>query len=142
MKNAKGAASAPNRAKEIIRKHGGLIRTGEAIRAGIHPRTIYALCNTGALERLSRGVYRLTDHEPMSSPDLVIVIVVTRVPQAVICLVSALAFHEITTQIPHPVSIALAKGAESPKLDHPPISIHRFSKEALTEGVENHLIAE
>ena len=72
----------------------------------------------------------------MSNPDLVTVAL--RCPKAVICLVSALAFHGITTQIPHAVSIALEKGAESPRIDYPPLSVHRFSTECLRAGVEQH----
>jgi predicted transcriptional regulator of viral defense system len=117
---------------------GGTIRTRDAIQAGVHPRTLYQLRDAGELEVLSRGVYRLTDQEQISDPDLVIV--AKRVPQAVICLVSALAYHEITTQIPHAVSIALPKGSETPRVDYPPISVHRFSETALKEGVEVHQI--
>src|SRR5690606_40485141 len=71
---------------------GGTIRTRDAIQAGIHPRTLYQLRDFGELELLSRGVYRLIDQDQMSDPDLVIV--AKRVPQSVICLVSALAYHE------------------------------------------------
>ena len=77
------------------------------------------------------------DQDQISDPDLVIV--AKRVPQAVICLVSALAYHDITTQIPHAVSIALPKGAETPRVDYPPISVHGFSEAAL-KGVETHQI--
>jgi predicted transcriptional regulator of viral defense system len=130
--------SASSKARQIIQNRGGIIRTAEAMRAGIHPRTIYQLRDSGELEQLSRGVYRLTGSGSISDPDLVIV--TTRIPRAVICLVSALAFHEITTQIPHTVSIALPKGADSPRIDYPPISVHRFTGAALTEGVEEHQI--
>ncbi len=130
--------SASNRAKQIIQERGGIIRTAQAMQAGIHPRTIYQLRDRGELEQLSRGVYRLAGHDSVANPDLVIV--ATRIPHAVVCLVSALAFHEITTQIPHSVSIALPKGADSPRLDYPPITTHRFSAAALTEGVEEHQI--
>lgn len=130
--------NALTRAIEIIRKMGGTVRTADAIRAGIHPRSLYQLRDNGTLEVLSRGVYRLSDQKPISDPDLVIV--ATRIPQAVICLVSALAFHEITTQIPHSISIALAKGAESPRLEYPPLSVHRFSGDTLTKGVEQHRV--
>ncbi len=123
---------------ETIRKMGGTVRTADAIRAGIHSRTLYQLRDNGTLEMLSRGVYRLTGQEPISNPDLVIV--ATRIPQATICLVSALAFHEMTTQIPHSVSIALGKGTETPRLDYPPLSVHRFSEATLNEGVETHQI--
>jgi predicted transcriptional regulator of viral defense system len=138
MPRAQTAGNAYQKALITIQKMGGTIRTRDAIQAGVHPRTLYQLRDAGELEVLSRGVYRLTDQEQISDPDLVIV--AKRVPQAVICLVSALAYHEITTQIPHAVSIALPKGSETPRVDYPPISVHRFSETALKEGVEVHQI--
>jgi len=130
--------SAEEQARRLIKQKGGIIRTAEALRAGIHPRTLYQLRDNGILEKLSRGVYRLADQPPLSNSDLVTVAL--RIPQAVICLISALYFHEITTQIPHTVSIALRRGAESPRLDYPPVSIHRFSEATLTAGIEEHRI--
>ena len=127
-----------DKAIELIRKLDGAFRTAKAIKAGVHPQNLYALLHTGIIERLSRGVYKLADTEQVSQPDLVIV--ATRIPQAVICLISALAFHEMTSQIPHEVSFAIAKGAETPRIDFPPISVHRFSGEALTAGIQNHEI--
>jgi len=136
MPRASSPNSASYKALITIRELGGTIRTTEAIQAGIHPRILYQLRDKGDLDMLSRGVYRLADQEAESTPDLVIV--ASRIPQAVICLVSALAFHDITTQIPHHISIALPKGAESPRLDYPPLGVHRFSGAALTEGIEEH----
>ena len=130
--------SATERAKDLIRERGGIIRTSDALKAGIHPRTLYALRDSEVLERISRGVYRLTDHHPISNPDLVTV--AARIPRAVVCLVSALSFHEITTQVPHTVFIALKKGSESPLLAHPPLSVHRFSGESFAVGIERHKI--
>jgi predicted transcriptional regulator of viral defense system len=130
--------SAIERAKRIIQERGGLVRTAEAIRAGIHPRTLYALRDTGVLEQISRGVYRLAAQSPMSNPDLVTVAV--RFPKSVVCLVSALAYHGITTQIPHSVSIAIDKGSESPRIEYPPVSVYRFSGESLSAGIEEHTI--
>ncbi|MHB1000031.1 MAG: type IV toxin-antitoxin system AbiEi family antitoxin domain-containing protein [Armatimonadota bacterium] len=71
--------------------------------AGIHPSTMYKLRVQGHLEQVSRGVYHLADRQPISKLD--IVTVAARIPRAIVCLVSALAFHEITTQIPHAVSM-------------------------------------
>ncbi len=138
MKFINKKINATDRATHLIRQHGGVIRTGKAIQAGIHPRTLYQMRDNGLLEQLSRGVYRLTGQKAVSDPDLIIV--ATRIPKAVICLISALSFHEITTQIPHAISIALAQGSDTPRLDYPPISIHRFSKEALLAGVDVHHI--
>lgn len=124
------------RAAAVFKKHGGILRTAQALRAGIHPGTLYTMRDTGALEVVSRGVYRLADSSPLGNPDMVTV--ATRVPGGVICLISALAFHELTTQIPHEVHVALPRGAEEPRLDHPPIKTYRFTDEAFTEGVETH----
>jgi len=122
----------------LFRRHGGILRTAEALRLGIHPRTLYAMRDSGVLERLSRGLYRLAELPPLSNPDLVIVAL--KAPQAVVCLISALAFHELTTQIPHAVDIALQRGAARPRLDHPPLRVFWFSGQAWSEGVETHEI--
>jgi predicted transcriptional regulator of viral defense system len=120
----------------IFRRHGGLLRTGEAMRKGIHPRTLYAMRDEGVVEQLSRGVYRLADLPPLGNPDLIPVAV--RVPRGVVCLISALVFHEITTQIPHEVHIAIGRGARYPRLEYPPTHVYRFSGRAYTQGVETH----
>lgn len=124
------------RAKQLFRQRGGLLRTKEALRAGIHPRTLYAMKSAGVVERLSRGLYRLAEMPPLSNPDLVSV--AAKVPQGVICLISALAFHELTTQIPHEVYIALGRGAEPPRLTYPPLRVFWFSMPSATEGIEVH----
>jgi predicted transcriptional regulator of viral defense system len=94
--------------------------------------------DSGVLEVVSRGVHRLADSPPLGNPDLVTVAI--RVPAGVICLISALAFHELTTQIPHQMHVALPRGSEEPRLPYPPIRTYRFSGRAFTEGVETHEI--
>ncbi len=131
-------ARAVDKAKRIILKQGGIIRTREAIKQGIHPRTLYQLRDSGELEQLSRGVYKLGESEPLEHPDIVTVSI--RIPKGVICLVSALSFHEMTTQIPHAVSIALEKGAEQPRIDFPPVTVFRFSPECFSEGIETYML--
>jgi predicted transcriptional regulator of viral defense system len=124
------------RALELFREHHGLLRTSEALRAGIHPRVLYALRDTGALVLVSRGLYRLADLPPLGNPDLATV--ARRVPQGVICLLSALAYHGTTTQVPHAIHVALPRGAEPPRLDYPPLAVVWFSAAAFTYGVEVH----
>lgn len=124
------------RAVAIFKKHGGILRTAQALRAGIHPSTLYTMRDVGTLEVVSRGVFRLAGSEPLGNPDLVTV--ATRVQSGVICLISALAFYEITTQIPHEVHVALQRGAEIPRLEYPPIKIYWFKDQAFTAGVETH----
>ncbi len=137
-RRSKGQKPRFERAAAIYKKHGGMLRTAQALREGIHPDTIYTMRDSGALYVVSRGVYRLAGSPPLGNPDLVTV--ATRVPGGVICLISALAYHELTTQIPHAVHMALRRGAEEPRLDHPPIRIYRFTGEAFSEGVEIHEI--
>jgi predicted transcriptional regulator of viral defense system len=125
-----------DKAKALFRRHGGLLRTSEALRLGIHPRTLYAMRDEGVLEQLSRGLYRLTELPPLGAPDFVAV--ARKVSAGVICLVSALAFHELTTEIPHAVYVALARGTEPPRLDYPPMRIFWFTGDAFTKGIEIH----
>jgi predicted transcriptional regulator of viral defense system len=127
-------------AKELFLKHGGILRTGEALDLGIHRRTLYAMRDSGLLERLDRGLYRLADLPPLSDPD--IVTVARKIPDGVICLISALNFYDMTSQIPHAVSIAVRRGKEPPRLNYPPTKIYNFSGQAYTEGIEEHVIDE
>jgi predicted transcriptional regulator of viral defense system len=126
------------KAKTLFLKQGGILKTKESIRVGIHPRTLYEMLNAGVLERLNRGLYRLADLPPLGNPDLVSVSL--KVPHGVICLISALHYHDITTQIPHEIYLALERGTEPPRLDHPPIRIFWFTGRAFAEGVEMHKI--
>ncbi len=128
----------PQEAKvlDAFRRAGGILRTAQALRAGVHPRDLYALRDTGVLQQISRGVYRLGDLPPLADPDLVTVAL--RVPKGVIALVSALHFHGLTTEIPHEVSIALPSGKSRPKLDWPPVRVYWLSGTMYTSGIEVH----
>jgi predicted transcriptional regulator of viral defense system len=106
----------------------------EAIRLGMSRKTLYAMRDAGALEQVSRGLYRLRGLPALASPDLVTI--AKRIPQGVVCLISALAYHELTTQVPHEVYVALVKGAEAPRIDYPPVRLFWFSGAAFTEGIE------
>lgn len=123
---------------EIIKKNGGTIRMSDVLNAGVNRYTLYSMLKKGELERISRGIYRLSDAPTMSEPDLSIV--ASRIPNAVICLISALSFYDMTTQIPHRISIALPTGVKAPKLDYPPITTYNFSRESFEVGIENHRV--
>ncbi len=126
------------KAEAVFEKHGGMLRTSKAIALGVHPRTLYALREAGRLQQVSRGLYRLADLPEFRNPDLATV--AARIPQGVICLISALAFHEITTQIPHQVDIVVPRGTKQPRLDFPPTRIFRFSEPMFQAGVETHRV--
>ncbi len=124
--------------EEIFLQHGGQLRMSEAIRYGISRYALYKMRDTGLLEQISRGIYRLVDLPAINNPDLVTVSL--RFPKAVICLISALSYHEMTTQIPHEVSIAISRNTRIPSLDYPPVRAYKFSSEAFERGVERHQI--
>ena len=130
--------SKKERPEEIFRRYGGQLRMSEAIAHGITRYMLYALKDRGVIELVSRGIYRLRELPPLDNPDLVTVSL--RFPNAVICLISALDYHGITTQIPHEVSVAVSRDSRVPSLDYPPIRVHRFSREAYKPGIETHLI--
>lgn len=124
--------------EDIFRSCGGQLRMSEAIECGITRYMLYSLRDKGVIEQVSRGVYRLVELPPISNPDLVTVSL--RFPNAIICLISALAYHEITTQIPHSVSVAVPRDSRQPSLDYPPLFVHRFSNQAYLAGFEEHQI--
>lgn len=110
----------------------------EALRLGISRKTLYAMRDAGVVEAVSRGLYRLASLEPLAQPDLVTV--AKRIPQGVICLISALSFHEMTTQVPHTLDVALERGKTKPTLDYPPTRFFWFSGPAFHEGIESHAV--
>lgn len=121
---------------QLFRRHGGGLRMAEALRLGVTRKTLYAMRDAGVVEPVSRGFYRLASLEPLAHPDLVTV--ATRVPHGVLCLVSALSFHELTTQVPHVIDVALERGKTKPRLDDPPTHFVWFSGPAFHQGIETH----
>ncbi len=134
----KRRARAATRAVEVFRSLGGTLRFAEARHAGVHPAVLYRLRDQGVLRPLARGVYRLSDLPPQDHPDLVIVS--RAVPRGIICLVSALAWHDLTAEVPHAIDCALPRGTSVPRLLHPPLHLHWFSGPAYSEGVETHIV--
>ena len=101
---------------------------------GWSPQLLLKLHRTGQLQRVTRGLYSLPDSEMTEHQSLGEVC--RRVPKAVICLLSALQFHEIGTQLPHEVWIALPEATQTPAIDYPSLRIARLRGEAYSEGVE------
>ena len=112
----------------------GLLRASDldAIDA---PRVVLTrLTAAGLLDRVGRGLYRLPGH-PISEHEGLMV-VATKAPQAVFCLLTALQFHELTTQLPRQVWIAMPRGSHTPRFDYPPIKMVQFTGEAYTAGID------
>lgn len=103
-------------------------------------RDITNLLSEGKLERIQRGVYRVTNSLPISHESLLEVSL--SIPKAVVCLVSALEFHQLTTAVANEVQIALPQGWRKPKLTYPPLQVVHFSRHLYELGIEKHLIEE
>jgi predicted transcriptional regulator of viral defense system len=107
----------------------------EALVEGISRYRRYSLRDKGRIAQVSRGVYRLPS---VGNPDLVAVSL--RYPKAVLCFISALAFHKITIEIPSAVCIALPRKTREPQMEYPSLSVRRFSDKAYVEGIEEHVL--
>jgi len=116
----------------------GLVRPNDLAPLGIPRVALTRAVRCGQLERIGRGLYGLMAR-PVSGHGT-LAEVALRVPKGVVCLLSALRFHDLTTQAPFQVWLAIANKAATPKLDYPPLRLVRFSGAALTEGVEEHAV--
>jgi predicted transcriptional regulator of viral defense system len=122
---------------EIIRSS-GIVRAKDLRERGIHPESLRRLENQGLIVRSGRGIYTLSDVDLTENQSLVEAC--ARVPGGIVCLLSALRFHELTTQAPFEVWLAIDNKAHAPKDDILPLRIVYMSGQALTAGVEEHLI--
>lgn len=112
----------------------GVVRAHEIREAGLHPEYLRKLCKSGQLIRAGRGLYSLADGDFTEHHSLAEAC--KRVPRGIICLLSALSYHEIGTQNPHQIWMAIDRAMRKPKVDYPPIRIFRFSGPSLKEGIE------
>ena len=103
------------RVRRVLDEHGAIVRATDLIAGGIHPRMLYALRDSGTLEQVARGLYRLAAAPAPEHRDLLTV--AAHAPRAVVCLLSALSFHDLTDEIPHEVYLAVPRNAAPPKLD-------------------------
>lgn len=115
----------------------GLLRAGDLDAIGA-PRVILTrMTAAGLLDRVGRGLYRLPGH-PVSEHEG-IVVVAAKAPQAVFCLLTALQFHGLTTQLPRQIWIAMPRGSRAPRIDWPPIRMVQMTGDAHAAGIEEHL---
>jgi predicted transcriptional regulator of viral defense system len=118
-----------------FQNHGGVARFSSILKAGFHPDVLTAFEREGKVEKIARGLYRLTNYTFGSHPDLVTASL--QAPRGVVCLLSALAFYEATNEIPRSVDIAIPAGTRANKIKYPPVRFYRFSPKAWEAGIEN-----
>ncbi len=120
----------------FFQKYGGVARFSAILKAGFHPDSLSALEKEGKVEKIARGLYRITNYTPGSHPDLVIASL--QAPKGVICLLSALSFYEATNEIPKYVDIAIPQGTHANRIKYPPVKFYRFASKAWKTGIEKH----
>jgi predicted transcriptional regulator of viral defense system len=125
-------------ALRAFRDKGGTLRTRDLIELGIHTDALYALRETGQVIEIGRGLYRMADAEETEYPDLAEV--AARAPNAAVCLISALSYHEITTQIPSSVHLAVPRGHYHRIKLSMPVTVYRFDAKTFSEGFETHRV--
>lgn len=125
--------------KRLLRlaRQKGLLRPIDLDIGGIPRIYLTRLTSNGELEKVGHGLYRLAGNQLSEHESLVLV--ASKVPQAVFCLLTALQFHELTTQLPRQVWIAMPRGSHVPRIEYPPIRMIQASGATYTEGVEAHV---
>lgn len=114
-----------------------VLRAADVREQGWSPQLLIRLHQAGKLQRVARGLYSLPEAEVTEHQTLIEVC--QRVPKAVLCLLSALQFHEIGTQMPHEVWIALPEGTQTPRLDYPALRVTRLRGAAYSEGIQTRM---
>ena len=130
-------AGVPNPAPPVcgVSARRTFFRQRDAAAVGVHSRALRRLVEDGAVERVTRGLYRVAEAEPTEHYTLAAVC--ARVPGAIVCLLSALSVHELTTQVAWQEWIAIPHKARTPRLPGLPVRVVRFSGAALRYGVVN-----
>ncbi len=121
----------------FLKERHGIASYSEIRKAGL-ATPLRASQRSGKVEKVNRGLYKLSSGKGLSNPDLVVASI--KAPRAVVCLISALSFHRATDQIPHEVHLAIPRGSWANRIDHPPVRYYNFSKKAYEAGIEEHEI--
>lgn len=123
---------------KIFQENHGVLRAVTAIALGVPEYILYEMQRNGELIQESRGLYRLAQSQPLGNPDLVQVGL--QIPKGVVFLISALFFHNLTTQIPDKVYVALPQHIKKPRIDYPPLKFFYLSEKTFEAGIEEHII--
>jgi len=124
--------------KKIFLENNSILRASQAEKLGIPRYLIYEMLRENILIKETEGLYRLAEIPFLSNPDLIQVSLI--VPKSIVCLISALYFYNLTTQIPHNVYIAWPRDTKTPKIEYPPLKVFHFGKESYLAGIEEKII--
>src|SRR5688572_26936800 len=116
-----------------------VLRGRDVARQGIHTSTLTRMTRSGALEKVGPGRYRLPT-SPRTTEHHDLAVATAAVPRSVVCLISALRYHDIGTQLPAEVWIAVPRGARVPRVSAPPIRVFNVSTAVFDLGIEEHRI--
>ena len=122
-----------HRVLDLLRQK-GVLRSSDLDAIGAPRVVLTRMTANGQLEKAGRGIYRLPGSQGSEHESLITV--ATKVPQAVFCLLTALQFHELTTQLPRQVWIAMPRGSHTPRIGYPPLRMVQITGEAFPEGIE------
>ena len=136
MEHTVGAMQPDTHTKRILAlvRRKGMLRPSDLQGTDVARVVLTRLTASGQLEKVGRGLYRLPNAPAPENGSLATIAV--KVPQAVFCLLTALQFHELTTQLPRQVWIAMPRGSHTPKIDYPPLKMVQFTGESYSEGIE------
>ena len=115
-----------------------IVRTGELSKAGVHRETIRRMVEAGDIIKIARGLYSSPDYQPTENYSLIEA--QKLVAKGVVCLLSALSYHNIGTQNSSEVWMAIPRKTRAPKIDNSPVKIVKFSGEGYRNGIETHII--
>ena len=119
---------------DFLREKRGLATYAEIIKAGFNKTLLKSGLDSGRIQKVDRGLYRLSNGFSLSNPD--IVAVSTKAPNGVVCLLSALAFHEATNEIPSCVHVAIPRGTHANRIKYPPVKFYRYNPKVWEAGIE------
>ena len=125
---------------DFIKANRGIARFSVILKAGFHPDSLIVLIKEGKVEKIGRGLYMLKDSISGSHPDLIMASL--QAPQGIICLISALAFHEATNEIPQYVDMAIPRKTRANRIKYPPVKIYRFDNQTWEAGITEYKIEE
>jgi predicted transcriptional regulator of viral defense system len=123
---------------QLFKKNKGILRFSQVLKVGFLRKHLKTLLDAGTIKRISRGFYKLTDSPEPSNPDLVAVAL--KAPKGVICLISALSYHNATDEVPQSVYVAIPRGLRANKINYPPVQYFHYNPKVWEHGIETSII--